>query len=310
MPAYRRRGTYSSRRRRYTYRRRYPARRTYRRAFRYIPRPINASSRSRVSVMFRNDSRLTLQVPNGSNISEMAYMAPMVDNISVAPLGTLLRQSILTNPLYTIYRGLYEQVKVDRVVWYITGMTSIGANGDQPALRVMSAIDRDFQQRDLNLANRWSANDILNSSTGVDRVYTNNSKVKLARYAIASDMAERSSWVDTDLGNVGMTAATTGLPSDQTFRAPYTWSSNGGVFCPMLALICSIPDNNTTGNPIPIRFFIQTIVTLSFRNPKGVAQSEAKKAQEEAQKLQTEMAATQEPINWQEFEQPDPVNIT
>lgn len=310
MPAYRRRGTYSSRRRRYTYRRRYPARRTYRRALRYVPRPINASSRSRVSVMFRNDTRLTLQVANGSNVSELAFLAPMVQNVSAAPLATLLNQSIVTNPLYRIYRGLYEQVKVDRVVWYITGMTSIGANGDQPALRVMSAIDRDFNMRDLNQNNRWNTQQILNASTGVDRVYTNNSKVKLARYAIASDMAERSSWTDTDLDIVDMTAAITGLPANQQFMAPYTWRNNGSAFCPMLALICSIPDNNTTGNPIPIRFFIQTIVTVSFRNPKGVAQSEAGRAREEAQKLQTEMAATQEPINWQEFEQPDPVNIT
>lgn len=260
--------------------------------------------------MFRNDSRLTLQVPNGSNVSELAFMAPMVQNVSAAPLSTLLNQSIINNPLYTVYRGLYEQVKVERVVWYITGMTSIGANGDQPALRVMTAIDRDFNVRDLYQNERWNTQDVLNASTGVDRIYTNNSKVKLARYAIASDMQERSSWVDTDLTNVDLNRQISGLAVNQQFTAPFNWNSVGGYFCPMLALICSIPENNTTGNPIPIRFFIQTVATLSFRNPKGVAQSEAGKAREEAQKLQTEMAATQEPINWQEFEQPDPVNIT
>lgn len=307
MPAYRRRGTYTSRRRRYTYRRRYPARRTYRRALRYFPRPINASQRSRVSVMFRTDTRITLNVPNNSDYSEMTYMSPFAHNASAAPLGTLLRTSILTNELFRIYKGLYEQMKIDRVVWYITGMTSIGANGDQPALRVMTAIDRSFQQRDMYTGNRWTNADVLNSSTGVDRVYTNNSKVKLARYCIPSDIAERNSWTDTDLGNFPIPAASSGLPADQTIQAPYSFGESSN-FIPMLAMVCSIPGTNTTGNPIPLRFFVQSIVTVSFRNPRGVAQSEAKLA--EAQKLETEMKATQEPIKWEEFEQPDPVNIT
>lgn len=257
--------------------------------------------------MFRDDTRLTLNVANGTNVSEMAFMSPLIHNESVAPLATLFRTSILHNPLFGIYKSIYEQMKVDRVVWYITGMTSVGANGDQPALRVMTAIDRNFEKRDMYTGNRWGTMDVLNASTGVDRIYTNNSKVKLARYAIASDAQERTAWTETDLGENNLTNAQTGLGSDQRVRNPYSFDY-GSTFLPMLALICSIPDNNTTGSPVPIRFFIQTVVTMSFRNPRGVAQSEAKLA--EAEKVESELKATQEPIKWEEFEQPDPVNIT
>lgn len=309
MPAYRRRGTYSSRRRRYTYRRRYPARRTYRRAYRYIPRPINMSQRSRTSVMFRDDATLQINVPVGSRESEMAFIAPLVWNSTgAAALSTLFNQSIINNTLFNTYRGLYEQMKIERVVWYITGITTVGVNGQQPALRLISAIDRCVHSTDLYQGNRWAPIDVLNASTAVDRIYTNNSRVKLARYCLASDITERNAWTDTDVYTTELSNAQTGLGTSQRFRSSGIFTTSVSGFNPMLAIVCQIPDAVTGENPLPIRFFLQQIVTMSFRNPRGVSQSEAKI--EEAQKKAEEIKATQEPIKWEEFEQPDPVNVT
>lgn len=309
MPAYRRRGTYSSRRRRYTYRRRYPARRTYRKAYRYIPRPINASQRSRTSVMFRVDAPIDLEVPVGSRDSSMCYIAPLVHNstTSADAEANLCNINIINNDLFGIYRGIYEQMKIERVVWYITGITTIGVNGQQPALRVMSAIDRGFQYRDIFAGNRWQPLTVLTAATGVDRVYTNNSRVKLARYCIASDMLERNSWSDTDLYVSTVTAANSGLAHDQTFRSSGMFQTGVSGFNPMLAIACQVPDL-VQANPLPIRFFVQMLVTMSFRNPRGTSQSSAKL--EQAQTMAEEIKATQEPIKWEEFEQPDPVNVT
>lgn len=259
--------------------------------------------------MFREDSTLQVNVPVGSRESEMAFVAPLVYNATGAgALTTLLNHSIINNTLFNTYRGLYEQMKIERVVWYITGITTVGVNGQQPALRLMTAIDRGFQWRDLFATNRWAPIDVLNASTAVDRIYTNNSRVKLARYCIASDMTERNSWTDTDLYTQELSAGQSGFGSNQTFRSNGLFTTGLNGFNPMLAIVCQVPDQVEGANPLPIRFFLQQIVTMSFRNPKGVSQSAAKI--EEAQKMAETIKTTQEPIKWEEFEQPDPVNVT
>lgn len=271
-------------RRRATTRRRSRYRRWWRNpaSWRYARRrrtPVaNKGTRGRTRIAMRSNTPLPFVIPPNTAYSAIAYLNPLVQNQTTPankqPLAFLMGSF---TSIFDIYRRLYDQVKVDRVGIKLTGVDTIGNGGQVGAIRVCMAWDRNSTQRDFFTANRIQITDIENMPGASVRMFTNNSRVQMWSSVSASDLAERSTFMDTDYATMNLSSANTGWANDQTlltlypFQNPY-WAG----FFPTCYIALALTQPNATGNAIPINMYADIYVTVTFRNPKYTQQSQAK----------------------------------
>lgn len=239
----------------------------------------NKGTRGRTRIALKSGANLPFLIPNGSNVSGIATINPFVNNTTAAanaqPLAFLAHS--FTN-VYDIYHRLYDQVKIDRVGIKLTGVDIIGNGGQVGAIRVAIAWDRNTSARDFYTGNRILINELINMPGAQMRLFTNNSRVQMWSSVSASDLTERSSFMDSDYVTYTLSSATTGWQNDQTLETlnPFSLHSAWSGFFPTCYIAVALPINNATGNAIPINLYADIYCTVTFRNPKFTQQATAK----------------------------------
>lgn len=275
MPrAYRRR----SRTRRSRYRRWWRNPLSWRYARRRRTPVANRGTRGRTRIALKSGANLPFLIPAGSNASGIAYINPFVNNTTAAanlqPLAFLANS--ITN-VFDIYHRLYDQFKIDRVGIKLTGVDVIGNGGQVGAIRVCMAWDRNSSARDFFTGNRIMINDLINMPGAQMRLFTNNSRVQMWSSVSASDLAERSTFMDTDYVQYTLNSVNTGWANDQALETVNPFQNNlWPGFLPTCYIAIALPVINNTGNAIPINLFADLYCTVTFRNPKFTQQATAK----------------------------------
>ena len=221
---------------------------------------------------------LPFLVPDGVQFSGLAYLNPFVQNQTAAvnkqPLAFLTGTF---TQVFDTYHRLYDQVKIDRVGIKLTGVDTVGNGGQVGAIRVCMAWDRNSSQRDFYVANRITINDMENMPGSQLRMFTNNSRVQMWSSVAASDMAERTNFMDTDYTTLTLNSANTGWANDQSLLTMNPFQTNlWPGFFPTCYIAVALTAPNATGNAIPINMWVDMYVTVTFRNPKFTQQAEAK----------------------------------
>ena len=251
MPTY----VYKYRRRygrRYSRYRRYGAYSRYRR--RRSGTSSTASSRGRIRVRVPVQQLVTLTVPAQSVDSNVLTSSPYYQATNVLPRGVC---AAVTQPLYTAYVGLYDQVKCDGVVSNLSVVTPIGGAGGLNAIQVIMAYDRFGNQNEV-ITDAITTAQLFNFSSSVARSAINNSVAKMSRSCWASDIQERTVFHDSTLS------------ASNVARWDRDFSSNANkvsYFAPLtmvgVRLASAAPEAATT-----VQVLLEQVYYFTFRQPK------------------------------------------
>lgn len=256
-------------RRRYNRYRRY--RRWYKRKYR---RFANGSSRSRVRIKVPVQFNVALSVPAGANTSNVLTVCPFFNN-GTATAGTLseaaVRGGLSTSQLFINYGNLYDSFKVDGMKVAVSITSPVGSGqGAFPSLSVYTAWDRKFERADFTQANQYpTVAQMRVQSSFLASTALNNSITKLKRSCYASDLFEKSCFVDCH----GQTLATQMIAgvANQSLTV-FTTSDAGNIalpaFCPCFMFGVDTGSSIDAVNARPVTLVVEVMYYVTFRNPK------------------------------------------
>lgn len=255
---YRRRTGFARYRRRYAgYRRRYYRRRSS---------AGSVSSRSRCRIVVKTQKVVTLTIPAGNRDSDVLSSSPYYDMPQPAAIAGCA--GAVGSSLYRAYANLYDSVKCDGVISRVSIISPVGgsAGAVSTALTVVSAYDRMGNREEVTSTgvNRLTLNDLLKFSTVQTRTAINNSVAKTGRMCWASDIQERTTFHDCDIG----TNTAGSFDKD--------WNSNTSkvnYFAPCFWCGVQLAAATST-NPSTVDLLLEQVYYMTFRSPKfGVAQT-------------------------------------
>ena len=183
--------------RRYRRYRRYP-RRLRRRGYRRS-RVINRTSRSRVKLNFTAEQYLNLTWKANDSLSPQIYLSPFYQNIAPNPAPNFAINffpcSIVGHHPYRTFARCYEQVRCCSFKAFLTVTTPVGASQSFNDVTMYSMIERQFSLYDME-HNLFDWNSIGWSSSAKRVTFLNNTINKVGRACYASDLQERTDFVD------------------------------------------------------------------------------------------------------------------
>lgn len=250
---------YSSRARRYRryykgyYRGRYKS--FYRRKYRFA----NGSSSARTRIKIPFTRYVTLGVPGGSTDGETKVLSAWADATNQTdsyPGGAL------TSQIYATYSALYDEVKCEGIKLKGTLLTSIDAT--HPAVTLVSTIDKKWTAADCNAA--VPSPTTLAATPAAQRItYNNNSYGKFTRRIYATDLNEKTTFVDASpaTGNINVAGA---AKACTYLRAWYDVGNGFTAFSP--AIILGIQLSAAPAAVVNYTFYVEGNLYLTFRNPK------------------------------------------
>lgn len=232
---------YFYRRRRYRRRPRRYIRRWFRRRFR---RYINGSSKSSVRMKTSVDKTISVNAGFG----DAAQSADILEIIPYAGSGSPC--SMANSLLYKTYCNLYEEVKIVGLKVNVSIVSQVGGT-DIPSLQLYTAWDRKYA----GTGEAWSPADIKASSTYNVATALNNNVAKIVRSTYASDLMEKSIWIDSSLD-----------PANSNRNAAwYASGKNPTMFHPCMALMLNCPSKAAIQQ---VSLSLSVTYYLAFRNPK------------------------------------------
>ena len=241
--------------------RRYKRYRKYRRFYRRYSRPysrryVNASSRSsiRMKCAITTTNVYLAGYGNDATDATMNVIEPYFKANEANPF------SAANSPLYLAYCNLYEQVKILGVKVAMAVISPVGG-ADIPSLQIYTAWDR---ERGFN-EDGWTAEQIKGASTNAISTCINNNVAKLSRSCWASDLMEKSTWIDTEM-------------DVNDYNINLAWKHAGincNMFHPGLWFYFNCP---SLGQNKQVNVSVSVTYYMAFRNPKygGAANADAR----------------------------------
>lgn len=259
------------------YRRRYNRYRRYRRWYRRrYRRFVNSSSKSRVRVKIPVAFNVQLTVAANETQSNVLTVTPFWNNRTHASgLSTVAcRGGLLASDLFKRYAALYDSFKLDGMKCAISITSPVGSGqGAFPALSVYTSWDRNFQYGDFDtVAHYPTLDEMKKQSSFLAATALNNSITKLVRSCYASDLFEKSSFIDCD--NVRLLLAIGGVANQSTdaFATAGDTSTIQSVktpsFCPALCFGVDTGSSVDAVDDRPCNLIVETMYYVTFRNPK------------------------------------------
>ena len=280
--------------------------RYYRRTYRYRSRPrkyvrryirrrfkrfVNGSSKSRIRVKVPFSGAVTFTQQANATYSDVLYLSPVqycTDAAAADNTALAYPFSAISNPLFTNYANLYDEVKCDGMKLQIA-ITDAVPNTNWNCVTIHTCWDRKTTRYDYSDAP--DTDNIVNSATYIPATALNNSVAKIVRSCYPSDLLEKITFVDSSVGtaaaiqvqgvaNKHMAAITgTGVVSTQTVVPAFT---------PTLSMCVGTGTAPAALRTLHVR--IEGMAYYTFRNPKygGSAQN---KMSELADAIRTEDAA-------------------
>lgn len=154
---------------------------------------------------------------------------------------------------YRKYCQLYDQVKINSVSFSVAIADTIGSGGI-PGVRVYTSWDRDFQNGEALM----TSEELLNGPESQVVTFINNSRAKFYRSNRASDLQERTTFIDS----TNKYTANVSWYNDQWGEG----AARGCGYSPSMSLV--IQTSNTTTSNRTITLQIQARYNVTFRNPK------------------------------------------
>lgn len=263
------------------YKKRY--KKKYRR--RYAPlykRVINNSSRSRVTVNITNTTEWAIDLPAQQYWASPLGIHPFCEVTAIPQGGANLLAykvccSMVNTSLYKTFAALYEQVKLDAMTVQITALQPMSNyNG---SLEFHTAWDRKCSLNELHKtsnnvapgAGYYPTSAQLSSlASHASGIATTNSIPIIKRTIWASDLLEKTQFIDTDYGSIDTEIFDT---DDVTVTYNADWMGDlerAGLtstqFCPIMFLGVECHQSATVNRTIPVK--IEVTYKATFRNPK------------------------------------------
>lgn len=265
------------RKRRYRKYRKY--KKYYKRYKKYI-KPINASSRSRCSIKSRAVYTDSWTIKAGNTDTEVFCFNPFVVSKSsnVPQTYSCLRFSTIDQPVVTNFCNLYDEMKIDGVMFKVTVTTPVGLGAGFDAMRVYSAWDRKGVPYDIRwLAKYPSLTDVEAMPSAVTTMMSNNTVNTFYRYCKASDFFEKFCWCDSTCSDqlLGIKHGN-GWSTDTNVYTNEAWlTSNANFigFAPQFYIGMQTVNYAPTAD-MSINVAIEMTTYYSFRNPKFGASSD------------------------------------
>lgn len=236
------------------------------------------NSRSRMRVRIPLQQQLTVQIPANNNASTCVCVCPWANTTSTT--GNAVRindangQSLgfVQTSLYTAYSNLFDEVKFDGMKVKAAVVDTIGAGGAYAGVTVSSVVERNVNKEDVppnsTNMNQWSSYSFRN--------VINNSVAKITRSVWATDLPERVTFADTQIGGGG---ANTGVAAPGTYlRAWRDGAFSGSFFKPAVYITAS--PSNVTAALRTIVFMVEVVGYFTFRCPKYTSSGSSKSAED------------------------------
>lgn len=237
---------YFRRRFRYRVRRPWRVRRLYRRRG-YARKYVNASSRSMVRVKVNQTYTTTTAAGYGN-----AATGATINYVSPYDLSS---GSVVGNPLYQAYCGLYEETKMIGMKVVLSVTSAVGGS-DTPSLEIYTAWDRRHGYGEAAM----TVPGIRGSSSNTIATALNNNVAKVTRSIYASDLIEKAQWHDSEF-------------SGGRDSAWVSAGANPNFFCPSLFFFFNSPSLGAAHN---IGYSVSVTYYVAFRNPRYGGSSSSK----------------------------------
>lgn len=240
-----------------------------------------ASSRSRISVRVPWTQSVTLTWSGASTTTPVVSIQPFRVQSAAAAGGNVTIGGIQSDT-FRAYSQLFDEVKCDGIKATFSVTTPIGAGAALPAAAIISAVDRRLGYNEGDVGNLPTTDQLGTYSSVSVRNSITNSVAKVTRSIWASDLIERTQFIDSTIN-----AANNALSS---FVAA-GWNPN--MFCPGIMLgVGGLPAPGA-GVSANVQIYINAYFYYTFRNPKYAPVGQSKEArvaefEEALERLQAE----------------------
>jgi hypothetical protein len=201
---------------------------------------------------------------------------------SAAAAGGNVTIGGIQSDTFRAYSQLFDEVKCDGIKATFSVTTPIGAGAALPAAAIISAVDRRLGYNEGDVGNLPTTDQLGTYSSVSVRNSITNSVAKVTRSIWASDLIERTQFIDSTIN-----AANNALSS---FVAA-GWNPN--MFCPGIMLgVGGLPAPGA-GVSANVQIYINAYFYYTFRNPKYAPVGQSKEArvaefEEALERLQAE----------------------
>lgn len=216
------------------------------------------SGRRYFNISFPIENIVSLTVAANQSFSNVLRTSPYYSPVGTADndVGRALNCCGLPGSIaFRRYCQLYDQVKVNSVSFIVSIAAAVGAGGVTPGLRVYTSWDRNYVYNE----DLITADDLINGPESQAITFINNSRCKFSRYNYASDLQERTTFIDS-----------TCQFSANSFWANKQWVRGSGSnmvgYCPSMSLVLQTSDSVVSNRTITLQ--IQARYNVTFRNPK------------------------------------------
>lgn len=235
----------------------------------------NATSRSSTMISLKQSGSIGLSIDRGYNYSGLGVVNPFVHNSTVNNKAlTLFPLDMLVNPLWQLYKNLYDEFRIVRCGLKITGLSTIGAGGQMGGCKLITYWDRSNKQRDFYAGNLIDITRMINMPGARSHSFTNNTQVKAWTAVRASDLVEKITYTDVDVQGWTLTSAQSGMAHDQNGSCTATFANSGtSAFNPCCYFCIYSPIQNNTDNAWPVNLMLDLYCTIELRNPKYTSQA-------------------------------------
>lgn len=237
---------------------------------------INATSRSRCTIKSRATFSDGLVIAQGLNFSNVMCIHPFAVRGPVAGATAIADRfypfSTVDQPLVKNFCNLYDEVKIDAVVFKITVTSPVpGANGFD-ALRVWTGWDRKGTYQDTYYATNVPTPTSVSALPSCNVIMLSNNTINtFYRYCKASDFFEKYCFIDSTQNTVPMHICGVDVPNCNIVES---WASGGlTAFSPMFYL-CIESVNYAPAANMTVNVAFEMTTYYTFRNPKYGASSE------------------------------------
>lgn len=222
---------------------------------------INGSSRSRCKVKIPITFDFALNVPGNGTDSNVAVFHPWGkgQGATVLPFG------VQRNSLYQAYCSLYEEVKCEGLKFNFS-CTSTIPDATHPACTFYSATDRTFSVAEMSRAFPTVAQIMTYGSLQAASAI-NNSVPKFTRRIYSSDLAEKTTFIDTDYSDHNLTIDGGAALPVTCNDAWVSGGANAAAFAP--ALFLGVHTNSAVqAAGVSYSFHAEGNFYFTFRTPK------------------------------------------
>lgn len=215
------------------------------------------SGRRYFNISFPVENIVSLTVSANQAFSNVLRTSPYVSPVGTSDTDAnraLNCAGVVGSIAYRKYCQLYDQVKINSVSFSVSIADTIGAGGI-PGVRVYTSWDRDMQMGE----SLMTADELINGPESQVVTFINNSRAKFYRYNRASDLQERTTFID----------------SSNQFNANLNWvnlqwgqgNGNRGVgYVPSMSMVVQTSNTTTSNRTITVQ--VQARYNVTFRNPK------------------------------------------